>query len=193
MDPPTSTTQLKGLERPSPVDTPALLDRISRFSTLIPSPPVRSLSVANGPMLAADITSPQSIPGLTSLKTEWAMLLNALEEVAGNPTLTNRRYSPTMRQEYHRLRNILSSSAFDWSILPEHHLSARPWARLREFEVYRDIRSGWVMLVLPLMPSLTRLKIRTIDGFFDHHIQIERIMRDCTHLEHPHISRIDGR
>lgn len=49
------------------------------------------------------------------------------------------------------------------------------------------------MLVLPLMPSLTRLKIRTIDGFFDHQIQIERIMRDCKHLESLHISRIDGR
>lgn len=49
------------------------------------------------------------------------------------------------------------------------------------------------MVVLPLMPSLTRLKIRTIDGFFDHHIQIERIMRDCKHLESLHISRIDGR
>ncbi|KAG0058192.1 hypothetical protein BGZ90_005080 [Linnemannia elongata] len=121
------------------------------------------------------------------------MLLNALEEVAGNPTLTDMRYSPTMRQEYHRLRNLLPSSAFDWSILPEHHLSARPWARLREFEVYGDIRSGRVMLVLPLMPSLTRLKIRTIDGFFDDHIQIERIMRDCKHLESLHISRIDGR
>lgn len=93
------------------------------------------------------------------------MLLNALEEVAGNPTLTDRRYSPTMRQEYHRLRNLLPSTAFDWSILPEHHLSARPWARLREFEVYGDIRSAWMILVLPLMPSLTRLKIRTIDGF----------------------------
>lgn len=107
------------------------------------------------------------------------MLLIALEKAAGNPTLTDRRYSPTMRQEYHRLRDLLPASAFDWLTLPEHHLPAGSWVRLREFEVYGDIRSDWVILVLLLMPSLTRLKLRTIGGFPGDHVQIEYIMRDC--------------
>lgn len=48
------------------------------------------------------------------------------------------------------------------------------------------------MLVLPLMPSLIKLKLRTIDGFPGGHIQIERIMRDCKQLDSLHISTVDG-
>ncbi|KAG9066629.1 hypothetical protein KI688_012537 [Linnemannia hyalina] len=140
------------------------------------------------------IASEQRSPAiLASRKTEWAMLLNALEKAAGNPTLTDRKYSRTLRQEYHMLRDLLPTSAFDWSALPEHPLLAGPWARLRVFEVYGNVKSEWVMLVLPLMPSLTKLKLRTINGFSGDHIQIERIMRDCKQLEYLHISRVDGR
>lgn len=228
MDPSTSTTQMTGLERPSPLDTPELLDRILSFLdpyTLASSTRLvcHKWSVAGRRYLKpAEYSWPEffdeieefeqildMVPWMARLrwlageqrspaiissrKTEWAMLLTALEEAAGNPTLTNREYSPTMRQEYHRLRGLLPTSAFDWSTLSEHHLPAGPWARLREFEVYGDIRTDWVMLVLPLMPSLTRLKLRTIDGFPGDHIQIERIMRDCKQLESLHISRVDGR
>lgn len=176
MDPPTSTIPLTGLERPSPLDTPELLDRILSFldpftlassARLVcrqwPAAGRRYLKPAeySWPEFFDEIEEFEQVLDMVpwkarlrwltgeqrsqaifaSRKTEWTMLLAALEEAAGNPTLTGRRYSPTMRQEYHKLRDLLPASTFDWSILPEHRLPAGPWARLREFEVYGDIRS----------------------------------------------------
>jgi hypothetical protein len=49
------------------------------------------------------------------------------------------------------------------------------------------------MLLLPLVPSLTRLKLRRNEDIPGDHIQIERILRDCKQLLYLHISRVDGR
>ncbi|KAK5814314.1 hypothetical protein F5H01DRAFT_380729 [Linnemannia elongata] len=168
MDPPRSTTQLTGLERPSPLDTPELLDRILSF--------LDPYTLASSALLVcrqwSDAGRRYHKPSEAEVISHISLSQDGVGHVAER-TGGGCREPNTHRQEI------------------QYDNATR--ARLREFEVYGDIRSGWVMVVLPLMPSLTRLKIRTIDGFFDHHIQIERIMRDCKHLESLHISRIDGR
>jgi hypothetical protein len=93
-------------------------------------------------------------------------LLVALERAADTPTPKARRYSRGLEiKTYRELLDIRPSNSAAYSATTAHHrLPDEPWSKLGDFELCGNASSDWMMLLLSLMPTLTRLTLRSYDG-----------------------------
>ncbi|KAF9905646.1 hypothetical protein EC991_001476 [Linnemannia zychae] len=113
---------------------------------------------------------------------QWALLLTELEKITGNLQLAGRRYEGNEIQSYIQMRVLLPFTLDDSSISSRYGRAIGQGARLRTFEWYGYLHNDRLMLLLPLLPCLVKLKLSIIhlDG---GPLKLARILRDCPRLE----------
>ncbi|KAG0068232.1 hypothetical protein BGZ89_005038 [Linnemannia elongata] len=227
MSPPTST-QRTGLEQPSPLDIPELLDRVfsyldqrtlsyncTRVARLWSETARRyveleyawsdclqdSEDLEHALTMLPWITRLQWFSGSVreaasedSQRLHRALLLNALETVEYNQETPRRAYDQDGKQLYDQLKSLLPpSTTGQQQIALPGRLRAGPRVQLRTLELCGDLMLTWSRLLLPLLSTLTRLKISTAFGkatttsMSGEYITIHDILQDCPLLEELHI------
>ncbi|KAF9131527.1 hypothetical protein BGW39_001703 [Mortierella sp. 14UC] len=218
MHPSQSATQGTGLERPSPLDIPELLDRI--LSYLDPYTLGSGASLVSREWYSAGrhYLKPaeyawsdclEENDGLDQLlemlpwslrlrwlsesgggdaarvsrKRQWALLLTGLERVTPDLQLAGRRNDLEELRSYMDLLSHLPPMLVNSLVASQRGLSIGQGARLREFELCGQVYADRLMLLLPLLPCLTKLKV-TFLQVLGGHLLIARIVRDCQRLEH---------
>ncbi|KAK5828915.1 hypothetical protein F5H01DRAFT_360782 [Linnemannia elongata] len=227
MSPPT-LTQRTGLEQPSPLAIPELLDRVfsyldqrtlsyncTRVARLWSETARRyvepeyawsdclqdSEDLERALTMLPWITRLQWFSGSVreaasedSQRLHRALLLNALETVEYNRETPRRAYDQDGKQLYDQLKSLLPpSTTGQQQIALPGRLRAGPRVQLRTLELCGDLMSTWSRLLLPLLSTLTRLKISTAFGkatttpMSGEYITIHDIHQDCPLLEELHI------
>ncbi|KAF9335405.1 hypothetical protein BGZ91_010496 [Linnemannia elongata] len=198
MSPPTST-QRTGLEQPSPLDIPEVLDRVfsyldqrtlsyncTRVARLWSETARRyveleyawsdclqdSEDLERALTMLPWITRLQWFSGSVreaasedSQRLHRALLLNALETVEYNRETPRRAYDQDGKQLYDQLKSLLPPSTTEQQqIALPGRLRAGPRVQLRTLELCGDLLLTWSRLLLPMLSTLTRLKISTAFG-----------------------------
>lgn len=129
-----------------------------------------------------------------SQRLHRALLLNALETVEYNRETPRRAYDQDGKQLYDQLKSLLPpSTTGQQQIALPGRLRAGPRVQLRTLELCGDLMLTWFRLLLPLLSTLTRLKISTAFGkatttsMSGEYITIHDILQDCPLLEELHI------
>ncbi|KAF9912041.1 hypothetical protein EC991_000986 [Linnemannia zychae] len=122
-----------------------------------------------------------------SRKRQWALLLTRLEKVTHTLRLAGRRNDLEEIQSYMDMLSHLPPMPFHSLATSQRKLVTGQGARLREFELGGKVYSDRLMLLLPLLPCLNKLKVlfTLIHG---GPLLIARIVRDCPRLEHLYIT-----
>lgn len=232
MDPPTST-QRTGLEQPSPLDIPELLDRVfsymdqrtlsyncTRVARLWLETACRYVQLEyawsdclkDSENLERDLTmlpwmmrlqwfsgSVREAASANSQMLHRALMLNALETVEYNRETPRRAYDQDDKQLYDQLKSLTPSSTTGKQLIsPPGRLAQGPRTQLRTLHLCGDLRLSWFRLLLPLLSTLTRMKISTAFGktsttrMSDEYIAIHDILQDCPLLEELHIAAHRG-
>ncbi|KAK3808034.1 MAG: hypothetical protein JOS17DRAFT_766280 [Linnemannia elongata] len=232
MDPSTST-QRTGLELPSPLDIPELLDRVlsymdqrtlsyncTRVSRLwfeIARQYVEleyawsdclkdSEDLERALTLLPRMTRLQWFSGsareaarANSQKLQRALLLNALETVEYNRETPRRSYDQYDLRLYDELKSLTPLNTTGKQLIaPPGQIAQGPITQLRTLELCGDVSLTWFRLLLPLLSTLTRMKISTAFGkasttrMVDEYIAIHDILQDCPLLEELHIIATRG-
>ncbi|KAG0380342.1 hypothetical protein BGX24_008908 [Mortierella sp. AD032] len=116
-------------------------------------------------------------------KRQWALLLSALEEMASSVQRLRRRYEQNEIELYIEMRALLPITLAGFSTTSRYGCAIGQGARLQEFELHDHLDNERLMLLLPLLPCLTKLKL-SINQLEGGPLRLERILRDCPHLEH---------
>ncbi|KAG0278767.1 hypothetical protein BGZ95_003211 [Linnemannia exigua] len=136
---------------------------------------------------------------LVPQEEQWFLLLAALEALADKETLQRKRYDADDQNMYDNMKERLGPKFAGFPTTPQGRITEGPRTRLKAFELYGDIQTRRLRLLLPVLSSLTRLKLAPENhtsiwqlGRGDRPFHIGHILHECRHLEDLHIASTRG-